>query len=102
MLQCLVIKCPLILSGLRDMNKWVPTGTQTSTPAPGCRGGHVDVTASQLQALQPTWKEAILIFKAATDPCLLPLPHFALAEQPTCRNPSGLRQLLQPAQTPWT
>lgn len=77
MLLRLAIKCPLILSGLRNTNKeHVPTGTQTSTPAPGCRGGHMDVTASQPQALQPMWKEAILICKVAVDLCLLPRPPF--------------------------
>lgn len=76
MLLRLAIKYPLILSGLQDTNKRGPTETQTSTPAPGCRGGHVHVTVNQPCMLQPMWKQAILICKAAADPCLLPLPPF--------------------------
>ena len=76
MLLRLAIRCPLILSGLRDTNQRVPTETPSSTPASGCRGGCVVVPASQLRARQPTWKEATLIRKAAAGPCLLPLPPF--------------------------
>lgn len=47
-------------------------------------------------------KEAILICQVPADPRHLPLPHFALVEQPTRRIPSQLTQLLQLAQRPWT
>lgn len=51
----------------------------------------MDKTESQSQVLQLMWKEAILICQVPADPCHLPLPHFALVEQPTHRIPSFLR-----------
>lgn len=68
-------------------------------PSPWVHGrahGGVCEPASSAAAHMEGWKEAILICKAAADPCSLLCPHFALGEQPTCRNP------LQLAQRPWT
>lgn len=62
----------------------------------------MDMSVSQPQVLQPMWKEAVLICQVPADPCHLPVPHFVLAEQPTRRIPSRLKQLLQLARRPWT